>query len=388
MSKDTWCVLPWVHLCIRTDNTLKPCCRFLPRSDEDNLNFDEIEKHGVSAMNTDVFQELRKNMLENKPTAGCQKCYSQEAKGSGSATSMRQFHNNRWKDIKRENCTEKFEHVKYIEMSVDNICNLQCKMCDSKFSSKLINRDKFLGNPVYKKLEPSFNKLDSVDLSQLRMVKILGGEPFITPNFPKFIDYLIERADVSKIVIDIATNATAIPSESLIEKLNKFAFININISLDAYDTANDYQRVGSNYIETYENSLKYRQILKHADFSYHITTSLLTANKLGDTLSFLRKNGQHYSVDFVRHPEHLSLLYAPKSYIKWVIEKNAKDPIAATMLRSIGKENNFDESRWKEFLNSIITLDKYYNMSLKDYNNDLYQYLIDNNFLSGVTNDN
>ncbi len=383
MSKDTWCALPWVHLCVRTDNTLKPCCRFLPRSDEDNLNFDEIEKHGTAAMNSDVFREIRRNMIENKPIPGCQKCYSQEVKGSGSSMSMRQFQNAIWKDIKKENCTEDFEHARYIEMSIDNICNLQCKMCDSKFSSKLINRDRFLGNPVFKKLEPSFNKLDSVDLTHLRRVKILGGEPFITPNFLKFTDYLIERADVSKIVIDIATNATAIPSEELIEKLNRFFFININISLDAYDTANDYQRLGSNYLTTYENSLKYKQIFKNSDCSYHITTSLLTANTLGKTLTFLRNNGHHYSIDFVRHPENLSLLYAPKSYINWVIEKNTEDPIAATMLKSIGKENNYNNEHWTKFVNSILQLDKYYNISIQDYNKDLYDYLVQHNFLNG-----
>ena len=49
--------------------------------------------------------------------------------------------------------TNKFDKVRYIEMSVDNVCNLECKMCDSKFSSKLQLRDKYLGNTTHKKLE-------------------------------------------------------------------------------------------------------------------------------------------------------------------------------------------------------------------------------------------
>ena len=108
---------------------------------------------------------------------------------------MRQYNNEYFSNIRIEDCNENFSQVQYIEMSIDNICNLQCQMCNSKFSSKLINRDKLLGNTVYKKLEPSFRKFDSVDLSKLEKVKILGGEPFITPNFSKFIDRGAKRIE-------------------------------------------------------------------------------------------------------------------------------------------------------------------------------------------------
>ena len=148
--KDTWCVLPWIHLCVRTDNVLKPCCRFISSSEIEGINLDDIDKQGLGAMQAEPFVNLRNRMLQGKRSQGCQKCYSQESKNSGVVKSMRQQHNSQWEDITRENCTEHFTEVRYIEMAVDNICNLQCKMCDSRDSSKLINRDIYLKNTVYK----------------------------------------------------------------------------------------------------------------------------------------------------------------------------------------------------------------------------------------------
>jgi sulfatase maturation enzyme AslB (radical SAM superfamily) len=254
-------------------------------------------------------------------------------------------------------------------------------MCDSKFSSKLINRDKLLGNPIYKKLEPNFQKLDLVDLSTLQRVKILGGEPFITPNFEKFIDYLIKRADPCNITIDIVTNATAIPRRELISKLNTFKFININVSLDSYDRANDYQRYGSNYKKTYNNSLKYREIFHNAEFSYHTTITTLTANKLSKTLNFFESNEDHYSVDFVRHPEHLSLLYIPDALSNWILDQNKNNAKAYSLVNTLLKESKYNETFWNKFVDTTQKLDKYYNTLLKDYNLELFNFLITNKLL-------
>jgi organic radical activating enzyme len=378
--KDTWCVLPWVHLCIRTDNVLKPCCRFLNETDKDLVPFNNIENKGIEIMQADSFVELRNSMLAGKESSGCQKCYSQEKKNSGTSISMRQHYNEMWADIKKENCTEQFSEVRYIEMSVDNICNLQCKMCDSKFSSKLIKRDKFLGNKVYKKLEPNFRKLSLVDLSDLQKVKILGGEPFITPNFEKFVDFLIEKSNPSNITITIITNGTSIPSKSLIEKLNKFKFIDLDISLDAYDISNDYQRFGGNYKQVIENSLKYKEIFNNFDYSFHSTITIYTANKLSKTINFFEKIEIYHSVDFVRHPEHLSLLYIPKNLADWFVSQNKDNNTAVSLITNFLKESQYNDICWKNFYNTTNKLDKYYKTSLNNYNPDLYNFLNDNNW--------
>ena len=161
----------------------------------------------------------------------------------------------------------------------------------------------------------------------------------------------------------------------MIKKLNKFKSININISLDSYDKSNDYQRYGSNYLQTYKNSLKYKQIFENAEFSYHASITTLTANKLSKTLNFFENNEDHYSVDFVRYPEHLSLLYIPTMLAEWIQDKNKDNATALLLIKNFLKESEYNEMHWQKFIETTQSLDKYYNTELINYNPELYNFL-------------
>lgn len=376
MNNDTWCVLPWIHQCVRPDNSLKPCCRFQNPKDETRIDItlDQLEQQGLAVMETPNMVALRQNMLMGIKSPGCTKCYDQE--GNGTATSLRTYINGRFSHVDKSNCTTQFEKLRYIEMSIDNICNLQCKMCDSKFSTRLMNRDEFLGEEVFKKLEPNFRKFNNTDLSNLELVKILGGEPFMTPNFVKFIDYLIERSDPTQITIEIATNGTVIPSYAVIEKLNKFKMLDIHVSLDAFDLSNDYQRYGSSYIDTFNNTKMYETIFQNVQTSFHTVVSLLNANTLANTVNVLmEQHGYHMSVDFVRYPYHLSLLYAPEEYVQWVLDKNKHNETAHRLISTFLNVNSYNEKHWSDFLYYTKKLDGYYNTRLEDYNLELCNFL-------------
>lgn len=376
MTNDTWCVLPWIHQCVRPDNSLKPCCRFQNTRDETRIDItlDQLEQQGLSVMEDPNMVLLRQNMLNGIKSPGCTKCYDQE--GDGTATSLRTYINGRFSHVSKDACTAQFEKLRYIEMSIDNICNLQCKMCDSKFSTRLMNRDEFLGEEVFKKLEPNFRKFNNTDLSNLELVKILGGEPFMTPNFVKFIDYLIERSDPTQITIEIATNGTVIPSYAVIEKLNKFKMLDIHVSLDAFDRSNDYQRYGSSYIDTFNNTKMYETIFQNVQTSFHTVVSLLNANTLANTVDVLtNQHGYHMSVDFVRYPYYLSLLYAPTDYVQWVLDKNKTNNTAHKLISTFLNVNSYNEKHWQDFLYYTKKLDGYYNTRLEDYNVELHNFL-------------
>jgi sulfatase maturation enzyme AslB (radical SAM superfamily) len=225
-----------------------------------------------------------------------------------------------------------------------------------------------------------------VDLSHLQHVKILGGEPFITPNFEKFIDYLIERADPTQICIEIATNGTKIPKKSVVKKLNKFRLLNINISLDSYSKANDYQRVGSSYLTTFNNTKIYETLFKRAEFIFHSVTSILTANYLSETMNFLHEEHNYYvSADFVRYPEHLSLLHAPPEYIEWVLKHNTTHPRAEKLLKSFTSKSVYNEIHWKAFLSITAKLDVFYKTKLEDYNKPLFDFLKLHKYIGDAT---
>lgn len=373
-KKDTWCVLPWVHTCVSIDNKISPCCRWAGITNEDTLTLDKVEEYGISSLNSDYLKQLRSDMINGISRTDCKDCYAEE---NIDIESMRINFNKKFSNvINKETCTENFDSLRYIEMAIDNICNLQCKICDSKRSSRLQARDKFLGIKVYKKLEPNYHKFDNIDISKVARVKILGGEPFMSPNFIKFIDYIIKRANPKDITIEISTNGTSVPDKEIIEKLNLFKNLNIAVSLDSFDKSNDYQRVGGSYIETFNNALLYRNIFKNSHVYTHSVITLLNANKLGDTMNEL---GKHFntSIDFVKWPNHLSIFHAPKEYLDWIIESNSHNDKAINMIKNFIKNSKYDEELWKKFLESISTLDDYYDTKLKNFNEPLANFLLD-----------
>lgn len=376
-DRSTWCVLPWVHVCIRPDGMLKPCCRYNKHGEFQKETIDELDRNGVSVMDSADFVELRRKMLAGEKADGCIKCDQQdEYSDLKDRISLRTYSNQKFPTLSKDDCDLGFNNVRYIEMSIDNICNLQCKMCSSYFSSKLALRDKFLGLPVHKKLEPNFKKFDKIDLSKLERLKILGGEPLMTPNLDPFLDYISMKSDMSAIVLELVTNGTTIPSDVIINKLNRFKRVKILVSLDAYDRSNDYQRYGSSYIDTFSNAQKLEKLLTNSELSFHAATTMLTATHLSRTLDYVTgKNGYHMSVDFVRDPEYLSLHLAPKPFLEWLLEMNAGNRVAYRMLETVVQNSKYSESDWKSFLEFIKKTDSYHGINIIDYNPELWEYI-------------
>lgn len=371
---NVWCSLPWTHICVRPDDTLKPCCRYQysPGDTQHSVGLNSIATSGATALNTDYLNTLRKDLLSGIPRTECKKCYVEEKNYRPSLRSNM----NAVIDLKQSDCDAQFNSVQYLELSIDNICNLQCKMCDSKFSSRLVGRDRFLGNPVHKKLEPNYEKLRNLDLSKLTRIKLLGGEPFITPNFEQFLDFISAHVDVRQVYLDINTNATAIPSADIIYKLNRFGFLEFNVSLDSYSLSNNYQRWGSDYLQVFSNVKQYENLFDKKYIAYHSTISMLTANNLAHTVNILHDlHGYHISIDFVRSPEFLCMLYAPSNYIDWVLTANKSNSVAYSVTSNFLKDAVYDPVIWQEFINTTRKLDEYYNTKLADYNPELAAFL-------------
>lgn len=372
--KDVWCSLPWTHICVRPDDTLKPCCRYQyrPGDTQHSVSLGSIATSGIAALNTDYLNTLRKDLLAGIPRTECKKCYVEEKNHRSSLRSNM----NTVLDLKQSECDAQFNSVQYLELSIDNICNLQCRMCDSKFSSRLVGRDRFLGNPVHKKLEPNYEKLRNLDLSKLTRIKLLGGEPFITPNFEQFLDFISAHVDVRQVYLDINTNATAIPSADIIYKLNRFGFLEFNVSLDSYSLSNNYQRWGSDYLQVFNNVKQYENLFDKKYIAYHSTISTLTANDLAHTVNILQDlHGYHISIDFVRSPEFLCMLYAPDNYIDWVLTANESNATAYSVTNNFLKDAVYNPEIWQEFINTTRKLDEYYNIKLADYNPALAEFL-------------
>lgn len=362
---DTLCKFAWSGITSTIINTFRPCCRFPLDDNNQYPTTEQIINQGVTALDNTFFVQLRKDMLEGTPRVECQKCYVEE---QSNMESMRQKANNLL-SVSANNTH--FEKLEFLEISLDNLCNLECRMCSSRFSTKLQTRDRYLqengiegyfvNNVSYKTLE----LMDSLDLSHLRMIKMLGGEPLISPNLYKFLEKIPKPENVNLLII---TNATSIPSNKTLNKLKQFKSVKFDFSIDGIYDYNDYQRVGSKFENIIANMLELSKILpeEHSIHSVYSSLNMFgfdTSTKwFNDNLPF------RVTVDIVKN-NITSPFIAPDSYVEEILNNvSDNNPHKKFIDNMFSQYYSFDENKWNDFLQFVKLTDQMYKSDINRIN--------------------
>ena len=148
LKHTTWCSMPWMHQFIDPQGRVKPCCRFSMKKkqeEENNLNKKTLSEIFYGGFMTNI----RAQMLGNEKIEGCIRCYQEEASNK---RSLRE----RYNDISHllpEKLISNLNSpkIKWLELAISNDCNLACRMCDSRYSSKWFEDEKsFYGDTLSK----------------------------------------------------------------------------------------------------------------------------------------------------------------------------------------------------------------------------------------------
>lgn len=176
--------------------------------------------------------------------------------------------------------------VLYLDYTIDNICNFQCRSCKPLYSKLLEKEFSSLAIPFIKIDEDHDKKCRSEEsiiskLDDNAFITITGGEPFISTTTLAFINKLSEQRDTSSMSIRFFTNGSKVPTW-LADVFRDFKFVEIMISLDASSDLAHYLRHPCNWQEIVKNIQSY--ILLHKQFgnseiSFH--TVLQAANMFG-----------------------------------------------------------------------------------------------------------
>lgn len=358
MSQDLICALAWYGMTVTMNSKARPCCRISV--------FDAVELSDY----TNSFQDLRENMLAGIKDPRCVKCHIEDESGPHSMRSAaNRFFN---MDEKHDSLTKEFKQLEEIEFSLDNVCNYQCRMCSSQYSSKLLKRDTELSDclrsvgprKVQKSRYETLKELDC-DWSKLTSIKLLGGEPFLSPNFTDFLKFLDLNVDLSEVTLQLVTNCSVEMSEEIADLLNKFKFIRLTGSFDSLPKLSEYQRIGSDWHDSMQNFLSYGDMLERRKLIVHQTFTVLNANFIDESLEFYKQYCD--SISWSYDDGKLSFLYAPDWYREWILSKVKDSKFRSTII----KEAKYDHIRWHEVLDTIKIFDMYYDTHLEDVNPEL-----------------
>ena len=246
------CFAPYGHYHLDIHGFVKPCCYWHADVGHKRklYEFDNLESIG---------KELTDYMSDDIMDLGCVKCVQYEAKN---VPSLRQ-------KLNRNITWEDKRHLpKDLEVSLDSICNFACVMCDKSRSSKWRSLGKNIKNLPKDKNISDENHFDTVerllinsDLTELIEVKMLGGEPFYSKNFPTFIDILDDKTDITKVVLTITTNSSVFPTDKLLKKLLRFKRLQVNSSIDGVGDTAEVVRYGTKWKDVEKNLLAWRDLV-------------------------------------------------------------------------------------------------------------------------------
>ena len=245
-------MLPWMHVATTPKGMIKPCCRF--DLSADFLNDKQVkhkEQSLTDSRRSEYFVELRRRMLAGEKVAGCWKCYKEEDKG---VKSMRWSMNDTYfNDIP----DEQPEKLKYIELGIGRYCNLACRTCNAHLSTTWSADENILAEHGYTDRKVSNNAVESFsyskeDFEDVEMIKFVGGEPMLNPQFLEILDLIENKKTV---ILEIYTNCSWIPKQKILKKLREFKQIKLFLSIDGLGKVNDYIRYPSEWA-TVEASAK------------------------------------------------------------------------------------------------------------------------------------
>jgi radical SAM protein with 4Fe4S-binding SPASM domain len=314
IKQDTFCVLPWMHLFVGPDGNVLPCCMA-----DQKFPMGNIEEQSVdSILKSQQFTTLRENMLSNQRSKECNYCYAKEDAGLPSA---RIKHNQRWQISNPVANIENFNPV-YLDIRLNNICNLKCRMCSSYFSSAIADEEtKMFGTtnktPALKYQQRTAALAEILDYTpHAEKVYFAGGEPLLSKEHYDILHQLI-RCNNTDLQIVYNTNFTTLQYQnfSVLDLWNQFSNVTVGASLDAEGAVAEYVRHGTSWNNIENNLSLLKTHCPHVKFTVMSTVSFLTAVSLIDlqkrwhNLGYLNIDNFYLSV--MISPNHMTVGVLP-----------------------------------------------------------------------------
>ena len=349
MEKSFICPIPWMSLCFGPKSTLRACCHqngSMEKNSNELLSTEEIIqlKHN---------QDLRDQMQKGLVPKDCMTCFDTEAAGG---FSPRQEYLAKFKFD--QNAPVK---IKYLDLTVDNNCNLECAMCSSYYSYRL---DDFysekLNIPKVGRWEIDFSD-ESIKklLPDLKMLTITGGEPFLSKRALEIINFTSNSEFAKNIHLRLFSNLSVIPRN--IETLfNNFGSVELLLSIDSVDENYEFIRHPAKWSLINSNLQKISALNFHnTTIKIHSVVSAFNWKHIGKLIKFystLQLKNQNILPVFIEIENQLYLHPAvlPKKEFDQGLELiNA----AVSELVLVDPQNHYEINHFNSILKKISSVD-------------------------------
>jgi sulfatase maturation enzyme AslB (radical SAM superfamily) len=346
-TNKSFCILPWVHLTLFPEGSVKLCCKATEYLKQDDVPL-SLQSQGLHAVwNSAYMRETRKKMVDGRPVKACADCYHLER---AMGESYRTYQNERWKAVlgpKFDSLVEESKHRDlaapdapvFYQLMPGNLCNLKCRMCSPTFSS-LIERDEVhsrwtgpalgkTGSPVvfhpgvrlpgedrrpngpWYRDDAWVREVLLKNSRDLRALYFTGGEPMIEKQVENILDHLIAEGVAGNVFLEMNTNATVL-RDGMLEKLQRFQGCNLGLSLDGYGRYHEYIRYPARW-SVIEKNVERLAAIGSPRFTIAANPVLQVYNVLNivEALEFFDRMGLWHHITVAETPWYLSVHSLP-----------------------------------------------------------------------------
>jgi len=354
-TNKSFCFKLWNELAISPTGTITPCCLFEDvLKDDNNVAFKSWEHSLLDVWNSNSIKKIRQKMLNGESVIECRQCYISEEHNGFSA----RLETNTLANVlySKPNLTVESDRSPIsLDLKLNNKCNLACRMCQPKDSSRI--EDEFSKviseHPEFEyfdnaAMEDPFTNLSLSEipdwpatehfynqylqiLPNLESLNIAGGEPFLQDSFFKILQLAQDSGDAKHIRLKFTTNFTLFPAKKMFLFHEHFKQTIYIISLDAISDELSYIRYPSNWNKIKNNILALSNYIKErgVDVSegskirirFSITVQVYNILSLTDVFDFIEDllaDNEFLSSDItylsnLMFPTHLNIATLPNS---------------------------------------------------------------------------
>ncbi len=276
-----FCMMPWTHMHLWPAGTTYPCCMSDPEFPIGNTQEQSLQE----IWNGKELRNIRMNMLQDKPSKECRRCYELEENGMSTLrTGSIGNYAHHWDKVEAtgDDGSAGDVNMAYMDIRFSNLCNLKCRSCGPQFSSSWFEDHKSiygkLDHPKILQVRDEMRSfLDELDplLESVERVYWAGGEPLITKEHYNILDKWIAmgKRDVS---MDYTTNFTQMyyKKKTAFDYWNKFENVRVAASLDANHARGEYLRKNMVWSEVVQNRRTMIEQCPHVYFELTPTVSV------------------------------------------------------------------------------------------------------------------
>jgi organic radical activating enzyme len=337
----SFCAAKWKQVTIHLQNGHTHSCHH-PRTHKVPLT--ELEENPSALHNTMFKKEQRRMMLEGTRPEECGYCWKVEDDGNGSLSDRVFKSSDTWAAPHIPSIVSNpWDHdvvPSYVEVSFSHVCNFKCSYCAPHISSQWMEEiEKFGPYPT----SDSFNNLEWIAKQDMMPIphrehnpyveafwkwwpsisdkvehfRITGGEPLLSKDTFKFLDFLIDNPRPD---LNVSINSNMCPPPELLDKfIEKVAIIhnekkvkNLKIftSAEAHGNHAEYIRFGMNYEMWLSNIERVLTEVPGMAFTVMSTYNALSVPSyiqfLEDIVSIKKK---YYRKEYQRSPLLLDIPY-------------------------------------------------------------------------------